>query len=96
MQVEFEISNIRDKVDVGGLSQPVIGQRKVSHIIRVREGEVTLIGGLMQATQTKVRSGLPGLMNLPFSAASSPPTALRTSTRTCWSPWCRTSCVDRR
>jgi general secretion pathway protein D len=66
MQVEFEISNIRDKVDVGGLSQPVIGQRKVSHIIRVREGEVTLIGGLMQATQTKVRSGLPGLMNLPF------------------------------
>ncbi|MGJ5818865.1 cohesin domain-containing protein [Paludibaculum fermentans] len=66
MQVEFEISNIRDKVDVGGLSQPVIGQRKVSHIIRVREGEVTLIGGLMQATQTKVRSGLPGLMSLPF------------------------------
>ncbi|WP_394766631.1 cohesin domain-containing protein [uncultured Paludibaculum sp.] len=66
MQVEFEISNIRDKVDVGGLTQPVIGQRKVSHIIRVREGEVTLIGGLMQATQTKVRSGVPGLMQIPI------------------------------
>jgi len=65
MQVEFEISNIRDKVDVGGLSQPVIGQRKVSHIIRVREGEITLIGGLMQATQTKSRNGVPGLMSLP-------------------------------
>jgi general secretion pathway protein D len=65
MQVEFEISNIRDKVDVGGLSQPVIGQRKVSHIIRVREGETTLIGGLMQATQTKSRNGVPGLMSIP-------------------------------
>ena len=66
MQVEFEISNIRDKVDVGGLSQPVIGQRKVSHIIRVKEGELTLIGGLMQATQTKSRSGIPGLVNIPW------------------------------
>ena len=65
MQVEFEISNIRDRIDVGGLTQPVIGQRKVNHIIRVREGEITLIGGLMQATQSKTRSGVPWLMNLP-------------------------------
>ncbi len=65
MQVEFEISNIRERIDVGGLTQPVIGQRKVNHIIRVKEGEVTLIGGLMQATSSKVRSGVPWLMNLP-------------------------------
>ncbi|MBI4890220.1 MAG: hypothetical protein HY821_06310 [Acidobacteria bacterium] len=65
MQVEFEISNISEKVDVGGLSQPVIGQRKVNHIIRVKEGEVTLIGGLMQANTSKVRSGVPGLMSIP-------------------------------
>lgn len=65
MQVEFEISNIRERIDVGGLTQPVIGQRKVNHIIRVKEGEVTLIGGLMQATQSKTRSGVPWLMNLP-------------------------------
>lgn len=65
MQVEFEISNIRERIDVGGLTQPVIGQRKVNHIIRVKEGEVTLIGGLMQATSSKTRSGVPWLMNLP-------------------------------
>lgn len=65
MQVEFEISNIRERIDVGGLTQPVIGQRKVNHIIRVKEGEITLIGGLMQATQSKTRSGVPWLMNLP-------------------------------
>jgi general secretion pathway protein D len=66
LQVEFEISNIRDRVDVGGLSQPVIGQRKVTHIIRAREGEVTLIGGLMQANVSRTRSGVPGLMNIPL------------------------------
>ena len=66
LQVEFEISNIRERIDVGGLSQPVIGQRKVTHIIRAREGEVTLIGGLMQANVSRTRSGVPGLMNIPF------------------------------
>jgi len=66
MQVEFEISNIREKVDVGGLQQPVIGQRKVNHIIRIKEGEVTLIGGLMQANVSKTRGGVPGLMHIPI------------------------------
>ncbi len=65
LQVELEISNIRERIDVGGLSQPVIGQRRVAHLIRAREGEVTLIGGLMQATVSRTRSGVPGLMNLP-------------------------------
>ncbi|GIU77015.1 MAG: hypothetical protein KatS3mg005_0253 [Bryobacteraceae bacterium] len=65
LQVELEISNIRERIDVGGLSQPVIGQRRVAHLIRAREGEVTLIGGLMQANVSRTRSGVPGLMNLP-------------------------------
>ncbi|MEJ5368140.1 MAG: cohesin domain-containing protein [Bryobacteraceae bacterium] len=66
LEVELEISNIRERIDLGGLSQPVIGQRRVKHVIRAREGEVTLIGGLMQATVSRVRSGVPGLMNIPI------------------------------
>jgi general secretion pathway protein D len=66
LQVEFEISNISQTIDVGGVSQPVIGQRKVNHIIRLREGEAALIGGLMQVTQTSTKSGWPGLMDIPI------------------------------
>lgn len=65
MQVELEVSTIRDRINLGGLEQPVIGQRKVSHIIRVKEGEATLIGGLMGAAERKTRSGIPGLVNIP-------------------------------
>jgi general secretion pathway protein D len=65
MQVDLEISTIASTLNLGGLSQPVIGQRKVSHIIRLREGEATVIGGLMQQTQTATKNGIPGLMNLP-------------------------------
>jgi general secretion pathway protein D len=65
MQIDLEISNIKETVTLGGLQQPVIGQRKVSHIIRVKEGEVTLIGGLMQANEKRTRAGIPGLMSIP-------------------------------
>lgn len=65
MQIMLEISNIRERINVGGVEQPVIGQRRVEHIIRVKEGEATLIGGLMQAADRVTRSGIPGLMQIP-------------------------------
>jgi general secretion pathway protein D len=66
MHVEIEISAVRDRIDVGGLSQPVIGQRKVTEDIRVRDGEVTLLGGLSQDQTTRARSGFPGLGDIPL------------------------------
>jgi general secretion pathway protein D len=66
LQVDLDISTIASTLNLGGLSQPVIGQRKVSHIIRLKEGEATIIGGLMQQTQTSTRNGFPGLMNVPI------------------------------
>lgn len=65
IQISLEISNITERINVGGVEQPVIGQRRVEHIIRVKEGEATLIGGLMQASDRVSRSGIPGLMNIP-------------------------------
>jgi general secretion pathway protein D len=65
MHVEIELSNIRDQVDVGGLRQPVIGQRKIFEDIRLREGEVSVIGGLSSLSNSRTSSGLPGLTNLP-------------------------------
>jgi general secretion pathway protein D len=66
LKVVLEISSRTGQVDVGGISQPIIGQRKVEHEIRIREGEVSLLGGLMQDTDTKSVSGIPGLSNIPI------------------------------
>ena len=65
MQVEIDISNVRDRIDVGGLSQPVIGQRKFTHFVRLRQGEVSLLGGLMQNQDTRSFSGTPGPGHVP-------------------------------
>lgn len=66
LKVELEISTVRDNVNLGGISQPVIGQRKVTHEIRIKDGEVSLLGGLMQAQEIKSLAGIPGLMNIPI------------------------------
>lgn len=65
LRVEVEVSNIRDQVDIGGVRQPVIGQRKIGEDIRIREGEVNVMGGLKSNTRSRNLSGLPWLVGLP-------------------------------
>lgn len=66
LHVELEISNVRERIDIGGIQQPVIGQRKVVHDVRLKEGEMNLIGGLVQNTESRTVSGIPGLMQIPY------------------------------
>ena len=66
LKLVLEISSLISSVDIGGISQPIIGQRKVEHEIRIREGEASLLGGLMEDQDTKNVTGVPGLSNIPF------------------------------
>ena len=65
LRVEVEVSNIRDQVDIGGVRQPVIGQRKIGEDIRIREGEINVMGGLKSNSRSRNLSGLPWLVTLP-------------------------------
>ena len=66
LKVEVDITSIRDRIDVGGLSQPVIGQQKFTQDIRLRTGEISLLGGLTQDQDTRSVSGTPGLAQIPW------------------------------
>ena len=66
LHVVIEISNVSRQVDIGGLQQPVISQRKNEADIRIRDGEVNLLGGLTQLQDTRSLSGIPGLTNVPI------------------------------
>src|SRR5208337_4376106 len=65
LHAKIEISSLGADVTVGGVSQPTFGQRVIEHDIRLREGEVNLLGGLLQSTQTNQVQGVPGLGSLP-------------------------------
>ena len=45
--------------------EPIISTRRVVHDIRLREGEVNLLGGLMSEQEINSMSGIPGLMRIP-------------------------------
>jgi general secretion pathway protein D len=66
LHVELDISNVKDRIDIGGISQPELGQRKITHDIRLKEGEVNVLGGLVQTQETKAVSGVPGLASIPL------------------------------
>jgi len=66
MHISIDVSNVSRTVTIGGLDQPVISQRKNEADIRVRDGEVSLLGGLMQDQNTSSTSGIPGLVNIPI------------------------------
>src|SRR5215831_11963325 len=53
-------------VNIGGISQPVIGSKIIEHDIRLKEGETNILGGLIERTDTKTISGWPGLAKIPI------------------------------
>jgi general secretion pathway protein D len=66
MKLVLDVSSVTSFQNIGGIQQPVISQRKIEHDIRLKEGEVNLLGGIFEQTDTKTLSGLPGLAQLPF------------------------------
>src|SRR6266513_2674282 len=40
LKMSLEISAVTSRVNIGGIDQPVIGQRKIEHEIRLKDGEV--------------------------------------------------------
>ena len=66
LKLAVDISAIDSYQNIGGISQPVIGQRKIENEIRLKEGEVNILGGILENTQTKSLSGIPGLASIPL------------------------------
>src|SRR5437868_8933165 len=56
LKISMDISNVTGQSNIGGISQPIIGQRKIEHEIRLKEGEVNLLGGMLEDSTTKSRS----------------------------------------
>jgi general secretion pathway protein D len=66
LKMSLDVSAVTSYVSIGGISQPVIGQRKIEHEIRLKDGEVNLLGGIMEDQQTKALTGIPGLAQIPI------------------------------
>jgi len=66
LKVQLEVSQVTGTSTIGGIQQPIIGQNKIEHDIRLREGEASILGGLFSKTDAKTVNGWPGLAQIPL------------------------------
>jgi general secretion pathway protein D len=66
IHASIEISSLGASLTVAGVSEPTFGQRKIEHDIRLKESEVSVLGGLIQTTITHTVTGVPFLGDIPY------------------------------
>jgi general secretion pathway protein D len=65
IKLKVEVSSVTGTSTIGGIQQPIISQRTIEHEIRLKEGEVSILGGLIERINTRTLNGWPGLAQIP-------------------------------
>lgn len=66
LKATLTISNQTGTSTIGGISQPIISQRKIDHEIRLKDGEANLLGGILEDQITLNTAGVPFLSKIPL------------------------------
>jgi general secretion pathway protein D len=66
LKMVLEISSVTGTQNIGGISQPVIGQRRIEHETRLQDGDINLVGGILEDSETRSLGGYPWLMRIPI------------------------------
>ncbi|HTP68491.1 MAG TPA: hypothetical protein VMJ35_06265 [Dongiaceae bacterium] len=66
LKMSLEVSSVTGQTNIGGITQPIIGQRRIEQQTRLGDGEVNLVGGILEDTETKSLAGYPYLSKIPI------------------------------
>ncbi|MFZ3200645.1 MAG: cohesin domain-containing protein [Candidatus Acidiferrales bacterium] len=66
MKLTISITSIAQNVNIGGITQPVISQRDIENDIRLKDGESSVLGGLIERDETTNLNGIPGVAQVPL------------------------------
>ncbi len=66
LKIVLDVSSVVTNQPIGGINEPVIGQRKVENEIRPKDGEMSLLGGMVEQHDTQSLAGIPGLSQIPI------------------------------
>ena len=67
MKLSIDVSQIAGQSNIGGIQQPIISQRKIEHDVRLKDGEVNVLGGLIERDNILNQNGIPGFSNIPLA-----------------------------
>ena len=66
LKLSVEVSSVTGHQNIGGIDQPIISTRKIEHDVRLQDGEVNILGGLIERTNSRSNTGWPGFSQIPF------------------------------
>jgi general secretion pathway protein D len=66
LKIKIEVTSQSGSVTISGVTEPIISQRVVDQVIRLREGEASILGGIQNKQDTTNTNGIPGLASIPI------------------------------
>ena len=66
LKLKIEVSSQNGQVTISGVTEPIISQRVVDQVIQLKDGEPSILAGILQRQDTKSVNGTPGLGEIPL------------------------------
>jgi len=66
LKIKITVSAQSGSVTISGVTEPILSQRVVDQVIRLREGEASILGGIQDNQETQSWTGVPGLSSIPI------------------------------
>jgi general secretion pathway protein D len=66
LKIKIEVTSQSGSVTISGVTEPIISQRVVDQVIRLREGEASILGGIQDNSDQQTWTGVPGLSSIPL------------------------------
>jgi general secretion pathway protein D len=66
LKIKLVSSTESGSTNIGGITEPIISQRTAEQTVRLKDGEVNILGGFLQKQDLNTIGGTPGLGELPI------------------------------
>ncbi len=66
LKVKIQVTAQSGSVTISGVTEPILSQRVVDQVIRLKEGEASIIGGIQNNQNQQSWTGIPGLSSIPI------------------------------
>jgi len=66
LKIKIEVTSQSGSVTISGVTEPILSQRVVDQVIRLREGEASILGGIQNKQDQSSWNGIPGLSSIPI------------------------------
>jgi general secretion pathway protein D len=65
LKIKIEDTSQNGNVTISQVTEPIIAQKTIEQVIRLREGEASILGGIQDKQEVVSWSGIPGLSSIP-------------------------------